>query len=158
MHSRLIPLLALLATAAALSGCASTSHRSSSSNAAGSELERAESSIEIRYVLGHETRRLVALRSSERIEAKSFIGSDLLKGGSISEESFTRFLSRAETMMKEHGSRKPASGDCGNPFSIQLRAQGQSLALNGCRAQDPELSAAVSRLIREGELLVFSKN
>ncbi|MBI2711771.1 MAG: hypothetical protein HYX41_02745 [Bdellovibrio sp.] len=112
------------------------------------------SSVSIEYILGRDHYRFTARSEETRVTGTTYLDKQLLKKGEIDQQRYPGFFTRASEIV-DNLSRAPASDTfCRNPFIITIKAQEKTRTARGCRSSD---DGALSKLIREGEFLLYSK-
>jgi hypothetical protein len=124
----------------------------------------AQTSIDIRYHLGHSHRHLkmhVSPTDPSVIEAQMKVDGAVLKEINISAERYSAFISKVKDFVEKRRSlanTNPQSNpnDCHDPYEVVVEnpqaKSGDTLKVDGCRIQD---EGAFSRLVNEGEFLIY---
>ncbi|MGK5086701.1 hypothetical protein WDW86_04030 [Bdellovibrionota bacterium FG-2] len=141
----LAPLLAL----SLLTGCASSK---SKPNEKMPTPEEADSSIEISYVLGHNRYKFCAASQENVATGQTFMEREKLQDSRIDTAKYTAFLKKVAEFSTT-SQRVPASF-CRSPFTVSFRIGKRKETLSGCRTGN---EAALSKIIQEGEFLLYSK-
>ncbi len=158
-NTRLIKIAILLAPAVLLS-CSSSKTRSipqdgdqqeSSSN---SSQSNQESLLEIDYSLDRDRYRLSFKTFGNRTTIESYHDGKLVEKTEIDRERFSPFLKKAVQSMDTFRGELKTHAPCLNPFLVKLRVDGKLEQVSGCRSND---AGYLSKLIREGEFLLYSK-
>jgi hypothetical protein len=114
-----------------------------------------KSSIDIEYVFDRDKYRLTFKPIGDQIFGKSTHDGKLIQEAKIQPNRYQEFLKKtAETISGLKTKGVPPS-PCYGPFSLTLKIESKIEQVNGCRSQDP---GSLSRLIREGEFLLYSKS
>jgi hypothetical protein len=123
-----------------------------------------ESSVEIVYSMGGNEHRFFAAAPAaggaeeRQPSAKTFVDKQVLKEARIQPAQYLSFLDQASKFV-ESPKRTPASdtnsGRCRGPFSVTVRIGKDSRSSNGCRSFD---EGRLSRLVKDGEFLLYSQN
>ena len=117
-------------------------------------LKLKDSSVSIEYVLGRDKYRFIAQAENEKVTGSTYLDKQLLKKGQIDEQRYPGFYSKASEIV-QNLNRAPASdGFCRSPFILTIRTGGSTQTARGCRSSD---DGALSKLVREGEFLLYSK-
>lgn len=160
-----IGILALLILS--ISGCSTSSKSSGTQTSPDGESVRwvpieqidhsQASSIDIHYSLDRENFRFFASdsRAEPQSIAQAYMDKRLLKEGKITRERYLGFLKKAADLVKSCHKLEKTDGGCRNPFKIKIQLDQQFYSAAGCRSTD---GGALSRLINEGEFLLYSKN
>ena len=139
----------IVAFAVLVSGCATSPPAASPSPPPASD---EASAVEISYFLGHASHRFVAEASGSGAVARSFLDRSILREGEVEKARYLEFLAKASKFV-ESPARAPAES-CRNPFTVTVRIGAMTRTTQGCRATDER---GLSRLVREGEFLLYSK-
>jgi hypothetical protein len=120
------------------------------------KLEQAhESSVDIRYSLDRENFRFTASDTQAQVIAQSYLDKRLLKEGKISRDRYLGFLKKAIDLIQDCQTFNKEGQFCRNPFKVLIQVDQEQFTGSGCRSTD---GGALSRLINEGEFLLYSKN
>lgn len=114
-----------------------------------------DSSVEISYELGHAHRRLWLTTRDQDVFGKNTLNKQLLREGQVDPSGYKQFLQKASDYVQEV-ERRPAQelADCPNSFTVTVVIGNSSRTVKGCRQDEP---GGLSKLIREGEFLLFSR-
>jgi hypothetical protein len=142
----------LLFQGAFWTGC---SHTPKGRNLAPLDPSASDSGVEIEYVLGRDHYRFEALAQGDLVTATSTINRRVLDQGPINSGRYPDFLQKASEFIQQI-QRAPAQQlVCRTPFVVTVRIQTETQMVKGCRSAD---NGALSRLVRDGEFLLYSKN
>jgi hypothetical protein len=108
--------------------------------------------VQISYVLGHSQRKLVAEAGADSARAELYLEKALLEEGTVDRGRYAAYLASVTRFLGE-GGRTPAEEGCRSRYQVLLREGARTRTLQGCRGPDD----GISRLIREGELLLLRK-
>jgi hypothetical protein len=114
-----------------------------------------ESRVDIRYSLDRENFRFFASDSQTQVIAKAYFDKKLLKKGKISRNRYLEFLKKAADLIQSCQELPDDGSPCRNPFKVWIQIDQEQYTGSGCRSTD---GGALSRLINEGEFLLYSKN
>lgn len=119
------------------------------------ETRSSESGVEIHYALGKDHYLLQILASGNSINAKSFLNKKIIEQGDIDPKRYQDFLKKASQFVSIPALPVATIAPCRSPFSVTVRLNQLSKTAAGCRSRD---NGALSRLVRDGEFLLYSKN
>jgi hypothetical protein len=115
--------------------------------------------VEIEYVLGRDHYHFEALARGAQVTATSTINRRVLDQGLISSNRYPEFLQKAshfiQQTQKNPSQQLAQQQGCRTPFVVTVKTQTDTQMVKGCRSTD---DGALSRLIRDGEFLLYSKN
>ncbi|MCM2276499.1 MAG: hypothetical protein NDJ89_00290 [Oligoflexia bacterium] len=115
-----------------------------------------DSQVEINYTLGHNVPRRMLIEAKDReILASTFVDHRKLAEERIESPRYPEFLQKASDFIAKM-TRVPASEGpgCRTPFTITVRVKASIQKLQGCRMSE---DGGLSRLVKEGEFLLYSK-
>ncbi|MEO5970586.1 MAG: hypothetical protein ABIQ95_11715 [Bdellovibrionia bacterium] len=146
-----------------IAACTSSSKRESalSENTAADlsaealESKDSNSSVTIDYELGRDHYLFQVVSHKNSIIVKSYLAKQLLKKGPIVENKYLSFLNKANRFIDIPQSRPNKKFPCRGPFTVTVKSGGSIKTARGCRSTS---EGSVSRLIREGEFLLYSEN
>jgi hypothetical protein len=118
--------------------------------------------IDIEYTLGRDHYEFHAHSTHSKGDAvtvASLLNRRVLGQGSIDPARFPEFLKKAQEFL-HHNPAEPSPlptnpPPCHSPYSVTIRIHDQTQSIQGCRNSD---SGALSKLVRDGEFLLYSKN
>jgi len=125
-------------------------------DATSDEVAHAEiTQVEISYVLGHNQHRFTAQSAAQKAEVTTYLEKDIVQQANVDSAKYLSFVSKVVSFaQKPH--RTPAQADeCRSPFSVTVKIDGKTYTSDGCRFSD---EGSLSRLVRDGEFLLYSKN
>jgi len=118
--------------------------------------ELLDSSIDIQYVLGHDHYRFFAAAEGNTIVGNTALNKQILEKGTMSQNRYPDYFKKVSHFI--HEMKKLTSDDlesCRTPFTIIVKVGQNTQTAHGCRSTD---GGALSRLVRDGEFLLYSKN
>jgi hypothetical protein len=143
----LSPLVALTA----LSACST----SPAQRISGETLPLSSSSVEIVYVLGHNQRKLLLSGQPQGAKAKAFLDQTLLNEAMVDLQRYGDFLRKALLFVSRNDRAPAMQAPCRAPFTVTVRIAAETHGSSGCRFSDEGM--ALSRLVKDGEFLLYSK-
>ena len=152
----LVSLISFLVSLPVLSGCSSTPKAISPPQIEASvpSLASSKNQIDIQYTLGRRDHyRFYAMDEGDTAKASTYLNRQILDEGAIDRNQFENFLKKVLQYVQE--SPKATNGPCRSPFTIQVKIENKVSSASGCRSDD---HGRLSRLIQEGEFLLYSKN
>ncbi len=121
--------------------------------------ELSDSSVDIIYTLGHNQHRFTAESHSGKFVARTFLDKKLLDENAVDSLNYYDFVHKASNFMGDR--RRVASvnnaeslASCRAPYTVVIRLSGDAKTYQGCRSID---DGNLSRLVRDGEFLLYSK-
>lgn len=158
MSSRLIQLICIVFL---YSGCATNPQRtlSSDSNPTRSTQFTSDSTLDISYILGHNSHRFIAEAKANLIKGQSFMDRQLLKAGMLDHGKYSELLQRVSAFVQQISdtpsqARLPASEGCRSPFTVTLRVGAKTQTARGCRSSDQ--ATDFGKITRDAEYLLYS--
>jgi hypothetical protein len=121
------------------------------------QIEReSSSSFEISYWLGeHGEHRLSGSTSqTSGTHVVSYLNTEVVDERQVKTESYSKYLAKLQSFIKSAQRTPSQESECRTPFTVVLKIDGITHTSKGCRASD---EASFSRLIRDGEFLLYSK-
>jgi hypothetical protein len=113
-----------------------------------------DSELDITYVLGHDLHRFVARAKDRRILGRTFLDRELLKKNAIDEKRYSELFEKVVEFVENPAHEAPdALGSCRTPFTVRVRAGGESITTSGCRTS--EMGMQLSQLARDAEFLLL---
>ncbi len=113
------------------------------------------SQVDIEYSLGRDQYRLTFETHGDTVLAKSYRDKKIVENGPINSQKFPDFLKKVSETMGTLKGEKTQGLSCQSPFTVTLKLAGQVQIVKGCRSND---QGHFSKLIRDGEFLMYSKN
>jgi hypothetical protein len=146
-----------------ITACAISSKRSGESAKteaavlAALELENktASTSVTIDYELGKDHYQLQVVSDKNTTTVKSYSGKHLLKQGPIVRDKYLLFLNKANLFINTPQNISRKSYPRRGPFRVTVKSGESTKTAEGYRSDD---EGSFSRLIREGEFLLYSEN
>jgi hypothetical protein len=137
---------------AALSAC-STSPASRES--AADQVAHAQSTqVEISYVLGHNQHRFTAQSSSQKAEVTTYLEKDIVQQADVDSSKYLGFVTKVVAFAQTPHRTPSQFDECRFPFSVTVKIDEKTYTSDGCRFSD---EGGLSRLVRDGEFLLYSK-
>lgn len=118
-----------------------------------SELQ--ESTIDIQYSLGKDRYRFIAVADGRQVTGNTFLNKQVLEKRQIDEKRYPDFLKKVSQFIHDVQRTPAQAASCKNPFTISVKIGTLIHKVKGCRSTD---GGALSRLVRDGEYLLFSHN
>lgn len=116
-----------------------------------------DSKVDIEYILGRDHYRFSALSQGEGVTAASLVNRHILEQGPIDPESYPGFLEKASEFIRHTGKNSTDNAiPCHSPFIVTVRIKNDTQVARGCRTSLE--GGALSKLVRDGEFLLYSKN
>ena len=115
------------------------------------------SKVRISYVLGHTHYEFIMESQEGQCQAQLFADRKLLKEAAVDSARYADFLGKAAAYLGTGASsqRTPSSqASCRTPYTVTISVSSKSRSDHGCRGHG---EGGLSRLIREGEFLLYSK-
>ncbi len=113
------------------------------------------SSIEIQYALGRDHYRFVATSQNSSIVANTFLNRQVLDTGPIDSNRYPLFLKRVSDFISQIKKDPIPRPPCRSPFRITVKIGSEIHIASGCRSTN---GGELSKLVRDGEFLLYSKN
>jgi hypothetical protein len=117
------------------------------------------SSVEIEYSLGHYQHRFTADGHPGKAQVTTYLERDVVQHASVDPAKYDSFLSKAIAFTEKPKRAPTEEAECRSPFQVVIKTGEKSTektyTSQGCRSSDDE--GALSRLVRDGEFLLFSK-
>ncbi len=113
------------------------------------------SSLEIEYLLERDRYRLFFQSQGDRVSIESYHDGKIIEKGEIDSTKYSLFLKKAMEAIKTFKNESNGSPPCLSPFVVTLKFEKKAEQVRGCRSRD---HGSLSKLIREGEFLLYSKN
>lgn len=135
-----------------LNACSTPPHPSDSTLSTAStesEVQR----VDIRYHLGMNEHRLLAIKEGEHYEARSYVDQKLVIQNEIDSTRYNDFIDQTLDFTKILAEPKSGS-NCRAPFSIKIRRANIEKIILGCRGEE---HGGLSRLVHRGNFLLTSK-
>jgi hypothetical protein len=112
--------------------------------------------VDIQYILGRDHYRLLIRAQGNQIVANTYLDKEILEEGAIDSTRYPAFLEKADSFVSQYqGPSLPPQELCRNPFLVTVRIGSDTKTARGCRSKD---GGALSKLVRDGEFLLYSKN
>jgi hypothetical protein len=114
------------------------------------------SEVKIDYVLGRDHYHLSLASKKERTNGLMTLDKQVLEQGAIDPERYFNYFEKIIVFIDDYSKTNPGfATPCKNPFKIIARNEEATKVTEGCRSPD---QTRLSRLIKEGEFLLYSKN
>jgi hypothetical protein len=166
MKNQITKILALLLLPGFLFSLASCSHapiqneseKNSGSNIVFSETFQEnllDSSVTIEYVLGRDSYKISTESSPSGIDMNLSSNKKILEHGQMSRKLYPDFFKKASDFTQQLQMSSSTSNSCRGPFKITIRMGQKTQMGSGCRSRS---SSTFSRLVKEAEFLLYSKN
>lgn len=119
-------------------------------------LIKPDSQVDIRYSLGHDHYFLVASAKGGEARAHFSLDKRVVHESPVDYLQYEQYLKRASGVV-ESLQKTPIqiSSSCRSPFTITILIGNHTQTAQGCRSND---HGSLSRLVKEGEFLLYSKN
>lgn len=111
------------------------------------------SSVDIAYVLGHNQRRIHAESGEAGTVAQAFMDRQMIEQGAIDHDHYAGFLTKASSFI-DQAPKEAQDTPCRSPFTVTVKVGEDTKISRGCRSSE---EAAISHLVRDGEVLLSSK-
>jgi hypothetical protein len=131
--------------------CSTTQHHTSEKDSH----SLAGSSIDIQYFLGHDHYRFFAKVQGSAVIGNTSLNKQILEQGKIDENRYPEYLKKVSNFIREVQQTSQSLQTCRAPFTVIVKVGKETETARGCRATD---GGALSRLVRDGEFLLYSKN
>lgn len=120
------------------------------------EAQAQDSSVEIQYSLGRDRYRFSALAHGDLVTASTYLGKQVLEHGTIKRDRYPHFLKKASAFIESYQQgTSPSQTPCRSPFIVMVRIGNETQIARGCRSSD---NGTFSKLVKDGEFLLYSKN
>jgi hypothetical protein len=117
------------------------------------------SSVEIEYSLGHYQHRFTADGGLGKAQVTTYLERDVVEHASVDPAKFDSFVIKAIAFSQKPKRAPTEQAECRSPYKVEIKTGPKSAektyTSQGCRSSDDE--GALSRLVRDGEFLLFSK-
>jgi hypothetical protein len=117
------------------------------------------SSVEIEYSLGHYQHRFTANGAPDKAQVTTYLERDVVEHASVDPAKYGSFVAKAIAFSQKPKRAPTEEAECRSPFKVVIKTGEKSAektyTSQGCRSSDDE--GALSRLVRDGEFLLFSK-
>jgi hypothetical protein len=117
------------------------------------------SSVEIEYSLGHYQHRFTANGVPGKAQVTTYLERDVVEHASVDPLKYESFVAKAIAFSQKPKRAPTEEAECRSPFNVVIKTGEKSTektyTSQGCRSSDDE--GALSRLVRDGEFLLFSK-
>ena len=114
-----------------------------------------ESILDIEYFLERDRYRLSFKSTGEHASIELYHDGKITQKAEINPTQCVNFLKKTTDAMKAFQTESSNPLPCLNPFIVTLRSEKVTNQVKGCRSRD---NGNLSKLIREGEFLLYSKN
>ena len=114
-----------------------------------------DSSVTIEYVLGRDFFKIYTESSKGGIDMNLSSNKKILERGQMSRRLYPDFFKKASDFAHQLQSISDQPPSCRGPFRITIRRGDKIETGSGCRSQN---FSAFSRLVKEAEFLLYSKN
>jgi hypothetical protein len=147
--------LALTAFALMITGCGTTRVASPSPDLSVNDV----SSVEIEYALGHYQHRFTADGHAGNAQVTTYLERNIVEQALVDPAKYASFVAK-DIAFSEKPKRAPTEeAECRSPFKVVIKTgeknTEKTYTSQGCRSSDND--GALSRLVRDGEFLLFSK-
>lgn len=113
------------------------------------------SSVTLNYELGRDHYLFQVVSRKNIIYVKSYLDKQLLKEGKVSPEKYSAYFNKVKLFLSIPQTLSAKNQFCRGPFTVTLKSPDSTKISKGCRSND---DGALSRLVREGEFLLYSGN
>jgi hypothetical protein len=117
------------------------------------------SSVEIEYSLGHYQHRFTATGAPGKAQVTTYLERDVVEHASVDPTKYETFVAKAIAFSQKPKRTPTQEGECRSPYNVVIKTGEKSTektyTSQGCRSSDDQ--GALSRLVRDGEFLLFSK-
>jgi hypothetical protein len=145
-----------VATALLLGTACSTSHVATTNSQVDPDVRSAQvTSVEINYFLGHNEHRFAAESTTGKAQITTFLERSIVEQATVDPSKYSAFLAKVVTFAEKPKRAPSEEAECHSPFSIIVKIDAKTYTSKGCRSGDNE--GGLSRLIRDGEFLLYSK-
>lgn len=111
--------------------------------------------VSISYVLGRSKRKFRIEAKEKQFIVQTILDRQILMEGVIDQERFDSFMRKLTEFVMGFKSPEPLSLEsCRTPFTVEIVIENNLTKIEGCRS--PE-DTTLSRILREGEFLIYSK-
>ena len=116
-------------------------------------------SVEIEYGLGHYQHRFTANGDLGHAQVTTYLERAVVEQASVDPSKYASFLAKAIAFTEKPKRAPTEEAECRSPFTVTIKITEKSTektyTSRGCRSSDSD--GALSRLVRDGEFLIFSK-
>jgi hypothetical protein len=137
-----------------LTQACSTAHLTPPAGDNGDMLHAQLTHVEIDYFLGHNQYKLTGDGAPMNAEVTTYLEKNIVQQGVVDPRKYVGFLSQAIAFAEKPRRDPSQETDCRSPFSVVVKIDAKSYTSKGCRSSD---EGGLSRLIRDGEFLLYSK-
>jgi hypothetical protein len=113
------------------------------------------SSLDIDYYLERDRYRLSFQNKAGHISVEKYHDGKVIEKGEIDGNKYSSLVEKTAKLMKTFKNESNLKLPCLNPFVISIVLENKAEHVKGCRSRD---DGNLSKLIREGEFLLYSKN
>jgi hypothetical protein len=135
---------------------APSDEQDSSASKTPSQNQAKDSSVDIDYILGRDHYRFFVEAHGGEVKANTYLGRQILEQGMIDANRYPDFLVKASLFIDHHQKYPSQDFNCRAPFKVTVRIGQESQSVRGCRSTED--GGALSKLVRDGEFLLYSKN
>ncbi len=145
-------------------GCGTGAVRSAGSDrplpiqASGTSSAGDQKIVDIVYILGHDLHRFIATSRIDGASAQALEDHQVLEDNKVDPKRYAEFYEKALAFVKAPrrtvASASQKAENCRNTFTVVVKDGEQSWTESGCRSTD---DGAFSRLVRDGQFLLYSK-
>lgn len=111
--------------------------------------------VEISYSLGHNQHRFTAQGSLQKAEVTTYFEQDIVEQANVDSSKYLSFVSKAVAFAQKPHRTPAQTEECRSPFKVTVKIDEKTYTSDGCRFND---EGSLSRLVRDGEFLLYSKN
>jgi len=135
----------------------------SARDSAAEQVAHAQSTqVEISYVLGHNQHRFTGQSSSQgnsqgrsqKAEVTTYFEKDIVQQADVDSSKYLGFVTKVVAFAQTPHRIPAQSDECRSPFSVTVKIDEKTYTSDGCRFSD---EGGLSRLVRDGEFLLYSK-
>lgn len=153
--------ITFISIAATVSGCSHTSQKpEQTQDQALSLATRTPSKIEIEYTRERDCFRMQVLHEKEYPWGEISVNHRTIEKGQVDLEGYDAYLkkvSRFISTFNKSDSSTASLNHCRIPFLVRIQYRDQAESARGCRISNDTHDANLSKLIRDGEFLLYSK-
>jgi hypothetical protein len=117
------------------------------------------SSVEIEYSLGHYQHRFTAEANPGKAQVTTYLDRDVVEHAFVDPAKYDSFVAKAIAFSQKPKRAPTEEAECRSPFKVVIKTgeknTEKTYTSQGCRSSDND--GALSRLVRDGEFLLFSK-
>jgi hypothetical protein len=117
--------------------------------------QASDSSVDIQYLLGRGLHRFMIQSAGNSVTANTSIDKQTVIQALIDARKYPDFLEKATIFVSQYQKNPSEPTLCRSPFVVIVRLGKEIQTARGCRSQD---GGALSKLVRDGEFLLYSKN